>query len=406
MTQLQELLSKRDSVSSAELMQQLRAGLQHTTAASGTGAATHQLLLDYFKLDARASDASFASAFKKYPDTAQTLLALCATHQLGVLHGLMQSLMDGQAKPQGAFKRGLQAQATALADKPGVVAALQGFASAAFASPTHEVEMELSLAWGGLEDCLLDRVAEHAAVIDFAWGPAERKKRQQAQAVQLALTHQSALELLRAFLSDGAPQVLAQPSEWDMAHAGAPANEVPIAVHHVAMNVPLPESWRAHLTAYPGAAQLLAVYEHCNGMALFCTNPHDLWSAGFVFLPTHQWDEARAEMLDWLSSVDFQDDPDSLPEWVRSAIAFGKIPGDASYWILPIEGPFAGQVLLSNEDVSAESSRYANFDSLVATLRLFPQDILGSGGYVSYISADHPHALYPVGYESPSVCQN
>ncbi|MBK7006977.1 MAG: hypothetical protein IPH37_19155 [Burkholderiales bacterium] len=180
-------------------MQQLRAGLARTAAASGTGAPIHQLLLDYFKLDERASNASFESAFKKYPETAQTLLALCSAHQLSTLHSLMQSLMEGQARPHGAFKRGLQAQAySRMPTSPVGKAALQGFASAAFSSPGAEVEMELSLGWNALEDCLLDRAAEHASVIDFAWGPAEQKKRAEALAIRLALARGAASDMLRA----------------------------------------------------------------------------------------------------------------------------------------------------------------------------------------------------------------
>ncbi|MBK9573631.1 MAG: hypothetical protein IPO43_13330 [Rhodoferax sp.] len=108
-------------------------------------------------------------------------------------------------------------------------------------------------------------------------------------------------------------------------------------------------------------------------------------------------------MVDWLTSVDFQDDPDELPAWVRSAIAFGKIPGDASYWMLPPEGPWAGHVLLSNNDVSAQTSRYSSFDQFVATLGVAPQAILGGGGHVSYPSGDGQFQLNPVGNGHASV---
>mgnify|MGYP000846074349 CR=1 FL=1 len=398
MTPLQELLAQRDSVDPSALMLQLREGLSHTPAASGPDSAIHQLLLAYFKLNERACDASFASAFKRYPDTALALLELCARHQLTVLGALMHSVMQGQAKPDGTFQRALKAQAAENANQPGLVAALQGFASAAFATPGHEAEIELSLAWSALEECLLDQVALHAAHIDFAWGPTERKKRQEAQAVQSALADKPAAQMLQDFLTDAAPYVMAQPSEWDMSHDGAPADIIQMPVQHVALNDPLTQAQVTHLAAYPAALQLLAVYCHTPGVALFCTDSDDHWTAGFIFLPPTQWEDASGEMVDWLTSVDFQDDPDELPAWVRSAIAFGKIPGDASYWMLPLEGPLAGHVLLSNDDVSAQTSRYPSFDQFVATLRVAPQAILGSGGYVSYPSAGGGHQLYPVSY--------
>ncbi len=403
MKPLQELLNQRDTTDASELLLQLREGLSNTPAASGSGGATHQLLLAYFKLDERASNASFASAFKRYPDTALALLALCAQHQLTALGTLMQSVMQGRAKPDGTFQRALKEQVAVKADQPGLVAALQGFASAAFATPGNEAEIELSLAWSALEDCLLDQVALHAAHIDFAWGPTERKKRQEAQTVQLALADRSATLMLREFFFDVAPYVMAQPIEWDMAHDGASAEVIQVPVQHVALNVPLTHAQATHLAAYPAAQQLLAVYRQTPGAALFCTDPDDHWTAGFLFLPPTQWDDASAEMVDWLTSVDFQDDPQSLPAWVRSAIAFGKIPGDASYWMLPLEGPLAGHVLLSNDDVSAQTSRYPSFDRFVATLRVAPQTILGSGGYVSYATANGRHQVYPVGYGYASV---
>ncbi len=398
MTPLQELLAQRDTTDTSEILLQLREGLSQCPAASGPGSITHQLLLAYFKLDERASNASFASAFKRYPDTALALLELCAQYQLTALGTLMHSVMQGQAKPDGTFQRALKEQAAEKADQPGLVAALQGFASAAFATPGHEAEIELSLAWGALEDCLLDQVALHASHIDFAWGPTEQKKRRESQAVQAALAVKSAAQMLQDFLTDAAPYVMAQPSEWDMAHDRAPADVIQVPVQHVALGTPLSQLQATHLAAYPAAVQLLAIYHQTPGASLFCTDPNDHWTAGFLFLPPAQWDDACAEMVDWLTSVDFQDDPDSLPDWVRTAIAFGKIPGDASYWMLPLEGPLAGHVLLSNDDVSAQTSCYPSFDHFVATLRVAPQNVLGSGGYVSYPSADGGHQLYPVGY--------
>ncbi|OYU45910.1 MAG: hypothetical protein CFE44_04995 [Burkholderiales bacterium PBB4] len=405
-TPLEELLEQRDTVASAELMQQLREGLSHAPAGSGEGRATHQLLLDFFKLDAHASKTSFASAFKRYPETAKALLTLCTRHQLTDLDTLLHSVMQGRAKPDGRFKKALHTQALANTDHPGLLAALQGFASAAFATPDHEAEIELSLAWSAMEDCLLDQVAEHATQLDFAWGPIQRKKREEAQAVRTALAAMPAAHWLQAFWTDISPYVMVQPSEWDLNHDNDHAAVIQIPVQHVALDNPLTDAQAMHLAACPSALQLLAVYREVPGAALFCTDPQDLWTAGFLLLPPTQWDEARSEMLGWLSNVDFQDDPEGPPTWVRSAIAFGKIPGDASYWMLPVEGPLAGHVLLSNEDASAETSRYPSFDSFIATLRLFPQQILGSGGYVSYTRADSPHQLYPIGYGHACVCQN
>jgi len=403
MTPLQELLTQRDTLSPGEIFLQLREGLARSTERSGEGADTHRLLLDYFKLDERASASSFASAFKKYPETTRTLIAMCQDQGLDTLSALIQSLIAGKPQPTGAFKDGLAAQVDALSqsgavNKGGVIAALKGFSSVAFSSSASETELELSLAWPALEDCLLDQVAQYAAVIDFQWGPTERRKRERYAQQQEALRGTSASALLQAFFADRAPRVIAQPSEWDMSHCGASSEKITIAVHHIGSRDSLTAKKIAEWGQYPAAAQLLAVYQAVNGAWLFCTDPEDHWSAGFALLPMQLWAEAGAEMVQWLTSVDFQDDPDEMPAWVRTSIAFGKIPGDASYWILPVEGPFAGKVLLSNDDVSGESFRFENFDTFVATLRLHPEDIMGSGGYVSYPVAGKDYLLYPVCY--------
>lgn len=111
MTPLSELLLQHDARPASELLVLLQEGLGMNSALSGCGAAAHQCLLDYFRLDARASASSFAAAFKKYPATAQSLLALCEAQGLDTLAGLMQSLVQGKPRPTGAFKQGLDAQA-------------------------------------------------------------------------------------------------------------------------------------------------------------------------------------------------------------------------------------------------------------------------------------------------------
>jgi hypothetical protein len=403
MKPLQELLSLRESSSMAEVMGRLEEGLSRNAAESGAGAAAHQMMLDYFKLNERACNSSFRSAFKKFPSTADALQTLCIANDLTIVAQLMQSLRDGSAKPLGVFKDALVTQAEAIKgtpDKAGVLTALQGFAKAALASPNSEAEMELSLCWDAVEDCLLDQLAPHADVIAFDWGPLERKKREQSRTVHSALMQTPAVEMLIAFFTDPHPQILAKASEWDVKNEGASGDEVAVTVCHVGPQGALPSSWVQALSEYEPASQLLAVYQQINGAALFCTDRNDLWSAGIVLLPADQWDEARGEVIDWLTAVDFQEDPTQLPGWVRSAIAFGKIPGDASYWLLPVDGPFAGKVLLSNDDVSAESFRYPSFDAFIATLRLHPQLIVGSGGYIRYNSPDEKFPIFPDGYRA------
>ena len=359
MKPLKELLAQRDTVAASELMLQVKEGLSKTPAQSGPGAQAHQLALDYFRLDERASFSSFSAAFKKYPATARTLLELCRAQGLDAWCTLMQSVLEAHPKPTGAFKSGLQTQMQAPSTQKGLLAALNGFASVAFASDGSEADMELSLGWHAVEDCVLDQLERHADMMDFDWGPTERAKRQQAREIEVALAATPAVALLQALLQHARPQVLAQAPEWDREHEGAPADIVSIAVQHVAPTRAMDATSCAQLEQVPAATQLLAVYRAVNGAA--------------------------------------------LPDWVRTAIPFGVIPGDASHWILPVEGPFAGTVLLSNDDVSAETFRYRSFDAFIATLVRFPESILGNGGYISYLPAQGSYALYPVGYQASSA---
>ena len=59
MTPLNELLLQREPVASSQLILQHKERLASTPEQSGAGAAAHQLVLDYFKLDAKASASSF-----------------------------------------------------------------------------------------------------------------------------------------------------------------------------------------------------------------------------------------------------------------------------------------------------------------------------------------------------------
>ena len=67
MTPLTELLQRRESVSVGELLLQVKEGLAHSSAGSAAGVATHQLLLDCFKLDARVRESEFCGSIQKIP---------------------------------------------------------------------------------------------------------------------------------------------------------------------------------------------------------------------------------------------------------------------------------------------------------------------------------------------------
>jgi hypothetical protein len=66
----------------------------------------------------------------------------------------------------------------------------------------------------------------------------------------------------------------------------------------------------------------------------------------------------------------------------------------ASRWVVPLEGPLAGAVLLSDDEVPEEHARYPSVANFVAALRLRPHTVLAKGGCVSYAVPEHGFLLY------------
>jgi hypothetical protein len=73
--------------------------------------------------------------------------------------------------------------------------------------------------------------------------------------------------------------------------------------------------------------------------------------------------------------------------------------------VVPLAGPLAGAVLLSNDDVQEEHARYPSVAHFVAALRSCPQQVLANGGYVSYRVPEHGHLLYPEGYDEDGALE-
>jgi hypothetical protein len=357
-------------------------------------------------------------ALQKYPTTAQTLIKLCRQAKEDKIAALMEAALTNKPQPTGLLKQGMREQIEKLqqsANTPnsaGIAAALIGFAKSAFANPETENDLELSLVWDTVEEILLDHIAPFASSIPFDWGPKERKRRLRIAKTAKVMMRETAPQMLQDFFTDPQAHVLARFDEWDIKKEGAPKEVIAIPVSHKPGSKALAAKTIEHLSQYPAAAQLLAVYRAVNGADLFQVDVNDWESAGFILLPDTMWHQARDEAIEWLTSVDYQDEPQQMPKWVRSAIAFGKIPGDASVWLLPIEGSLAGKVLLSNEDVPTHEARYESFDAFIAALRHQSETVLGCGGYVRYNPPSDAFAseadqrlwqdapLFPAGYQS------
>lgn len=394
MNDLRELLATRGTQSDALVLRALRDGLADEPARSGAAAALHGLLQGYFVLDEAATTRSFASAFRRHPDTARALMAMLEEDGEDAVVRLMQSLLEGRPRPTGALAAALKGEAAeqAASAGAGVKAAFEAFTRTALKTKASSTEMELSLAWGAVEGGLLDRVERQADALAFAHGPAHREAAARTRRLDALVARSSIAEMLAALAAAGRPQVLARAGEWAIGHEGAPAALVPVPVQHRWHRVPVGPA--AHLGTGTAAQQLGQLYAFTNGAELFIPLQHEPQEAGLRLIADSEWEAEREHVMTWLTMGDGADD---LPDWAHTLVPIAALTGDASRWVVPLAGPLAGAVLLSNDDVHEERARYPSVAHFVAALRLCPHEVLANGGYVSYRVPEHEHLLYPEG---------
>lgn len=395
MNDLQELLATRDTQGDTLVLHALRDGLAPEASLSGPAAPLHTLLLGYFALDETASSRSFTSAFRRHRDTAQALLAMLEEDGETPAAGLLRSLIEGRPKPTGALHAGLTddvARQQAAAAGPGVQAAFEAFTNTALATDHSSAEIEMSLAWAAVEGGLLDRVAQAAEVLAFAHGPEHRARRDRLAQLDALVARSSIAEMLGAIAAAPRPRVLAQPSEWAVENEAAPAPAVEIPVRH---EWSAPRRRPAAAAASPAARALDELYAFADGAALFIPLAHVPQEPGLFLIGAAACADEREHLMAWLT---MGIEPDELPAWAHSLVPVAALNGDAARWVVPLEGPHAGTVMLSPDDVHEGKPRYPSLAHFIAALRLCPQAVLGNGGYVSYVVPGQDELFYPVGH--------
>lgn len=398
MNDLRQLLAERGTRPDAEVMRALREGLAADPARSGPAASLHALLHSYFALDEDACARSFASAFRRHRQAAQALLALLSEDGETQVVQLMGSLLEGRPRPSGAlataFGAGSEAAGLAARAGPAVKAAFDAFTGVVLETPASSAEIELSLAWPAVEGSLLDRVQRQADVLAFVHGPTHREAAARTKALDERVARSSIAQILEELANAPQPRVLARATDWDIEHAAASATEVVIPVRHQLHRARLGPAAGLVRSDHPGVRQLAALYAAANGAELFVPTAHEPREPGLRLIADHEWDNEREQVMVWLTMGG-----EEPPAWAASMVPLAMLPGDASRWVVPIEGPLAGAVLYSNEDVHDEEPRYASVAHFVAALRLCPEHVLGVGGYVSYAVPDQACLLYPQRYE-------
>jgi hypothetical protein len=139
--------------------------------------------------------------------------------------------------------------------------------------------------------------------------------------------------------------------------------------------------------------ELRNVYFLANGGKLFIPARHKPERPGLVLIPHSKWDAEREHLQEWLEDGGASD----LPSWARTAVPFAAFAADADRWVMIIDGPFAGAVMLAEADVPDAFVRYESLAHFFAALNLMPEEILRAGD-VSYSPPGSTQAFHPVGY--------
>jgi hypothetical protein len=240
-------------------------------------------------------------------------------------------------------------------------------------------DIALSMIDEGLNDAILDFAEANAAAFALEAPAAVAEKETTARQVADVAASQPAVAIIAEILSHRDPRILAQIRDGERSGTDTDWIELPV-MHHAGK--PLPSQVLAGLAKKYGAAAkpLLDIYAKYDGLELFAVSP----DATFYFLPVDSWAEHHDNVMSWATEVTWNDAPGEIPAYLRTAIAFGYIPGDYERWLLITEGEHAGKIMLSDTDVINDTPRFESLAHFAAALIHDIERTLGSGGYISY----------------------
>lgn len=140
------------------------------------------------------------------------------------------------------------------------------------------------------------------------------------------------------------------------------------------LNAPASPESIAQLRSILGnyADKVASFYEHHDGFVLYQDTLSD--DAGIELFPVQQWIEATADMRNWFSHL--ADDPENDPDRILTGIAIATVPHSANYFVMPIEGPSAGQIFYADHDGWYESAFADDFDEFVLRVSSQPAELL------------------------------
>jgi len=255
-------------------------------------------------------------------------------------------------------------------------------------------DLALSLMDEDLDAAILDYLAEQRAQFELTAPAGVQAREAMADRIAALAGSSSAAELLARFAAHPSGRMHACLSEYD--RSGDEAKDcIDLPVTHQFAGPADPARIAALRKQYGAPADaLLDAYALHDGAALYIAQEQ----VGFHFLPLSDWEAHADDVMSWAENVTWNGEPEELPPYLKSAIAFGYTPGDSERWILITEGQWAGQVMLSDTDAIEDEPRYASIAAFFAALALDIENVLGNGGFVSYMDGKTDGLYYPVSY--------
>jgi len=254
-------------------------------------------------------------------------------------------------------------------------------------------DLALSLTGENLDTAILDHLAEQRGQFTLAAPAAVQARDRLAQSIAALASSASAAELLQRFAAHSGARMHARLSEYDCQGNDSDWLELPVT-HR--LGAPADPARIAGLKRQYGAPahDLLDLYALHDGADLYIAQGN----TGLQLLPIDQWAENAELVMHWAREVTWGAEPEELPAYLESAIAFGYTPYDSERWILVTEGPFAGCVMLSDTDTIEDKPRYPSLAAFLAALTLDIENVLGNGGFVSYLDGKSDALYYPMRY--------
>jgi len=144
----------------------------------------------------------------------------------------------------------------------------------------------------------------------------------------------------------------------------------------------------------PHARVFEEVYAAHDGFVLY----QDLLSeaAGVEALPIAEWDQAGHDLREWLADLAAENDPDHI----RTGVAFATAPQSGNYFVVPVEGPSAGEIFYVNHDGWYEGPFADDYAEFIARVTTDPAHLLSTelGCYARYSDGKTAIQWIPLSY--------